>query len=359
MIIRNEQGSVIIIAVMVLALLTIIGISSMKTSIIEQQISTNHLIYQMNFYAAESGAPHGSLWLKTLDLKDDTDKDWFMPLDADDNQEWFELSNKTKYTWKVQHQVNADGDILYYGDANNDYMWEVNTTTGMPLEIIDAEGTHPRGGLARIRTTWIYQPSFPAPQAALFGHALIEKSGGSGTIEGADHSGSGCSNVADIATDGVNIDSIEVKDMVLDDDGVVDVRTAQPLYPVPLFRDVLLKRATEVVVGEIDKADFFEGILFAYPDADGNIDAKKLSGKGILFVDGNLEVGGGIGWEGMIIVNGEIRVNGGGGLTTTGSVAAWGDVLLNGSVAIKYDCEVISNLLNEYSGYRMTSWRQM
>jgi hypothetical protein len=121
----------------------------------------------------------------------------------------------------------------------------------------------------------------------------------------------------------------------------------------------LLKRATEVVVGVIDMDDSFEGILFAHPDSDGNVDAQKLSGKGILFVDGNLEVGGGIGWEGMIIVNGEIRVNGGGGLTVNGAVAAWGNILLNGSVAIKYDCEKISGLLDEYSSYRMTSWRQL
>lgn len=356
---RNENGSIIVAAVLILALLSIIGVSAVRTSITEQQISTNMLIYKMNFYGAESGGAHGILWVNSIDLVDDTDKDWFMPLDADDEQEWFGLANGVSYTWKVQHQVNGDGDILYYGDTDGDYLYEINTTTGMPLETIYAEGTHPRGGVSQIQTTWIHQPPFPEPQSALFGHALIEKSGGSGSIEGADHSGSGCSNVADIATDGVDIDAIDVKDMVLDDDGNVDIKTAQPAYPVPLYRDLLLKRATEVVVGVIDMGDSFEGILFAHPDSDGNVDAQKLSGKGILFVDGNLEVGGGIGWEGMIIVNGEIRVNGGGGLTVNGAVAAWGNILLNGSVAIKYDCEKISGLLDEYSSYRMTSWRQL
>jgi len=369
---HNENGSIIVVAVLILALLSIIGVSSVRTSITEQQISTNMLIHKMNFYAAESGAPHGSLWLKEFDLVNDTDKNWFMPtivVDGADEQEWFGLTNGASYTWKVQHRVNGDGDILYYGDdgtydagvkvsEDKDYLYEINTTTGMPLETIYAEGTHPRGGVSQIQTTWIFQHSFPLPQAALFGNELIEKTGGSGSIEGADHSGSGCDDVADISTDGDSGD-VDVKDMVLDDDGTVDIKTSQSVYPIPIIRDILLKRATDVMTGIVDTTDAYDGVLFVHPDADGKIDAKKLNGKGILFIDGDLEVNGGIGWEGMVIVYGSITVNGGGGLTTTGSVAAWGDIMLHGSIEIKYDCEVIADIFDKYSSYRMTSWRQM
>ena len=366
--INNERGSVVIItAVLILALLTIIGISSMKTSITELQISTNHMISQMNFYAAESGAPHGSLWLKTLDLKDDTDTASFGPLDASDEPEWFELSNKTRYTWKVQHRVNTDGDILYYGDTDGNFSWEVNTTTGVPLETIDADGTHLRGGIARVRTTWIYQPAFPLPQSALYATELVEKNGGSGAIWGEDQSGSGCSGVADIAVDGApftsidgkTVDTVDVKDIVLDGGDGDSITYGSAAYPVPVIRDVLLKMATLELTGIVPDTDGFEGVLFVHPDIDGNIDSQKLNGKGILFVDGDLEVNGGIGWEGMIIVNGDILVNGGGGLTVDGAVAAWGNVLLNGSVSIKYDCEKIADMFDKYSKYRMTSWRQM
>ena len=357
-ILKNEEGSVIVMAIMILAVLTLIGVASIRTSNTERQISTNHGISLITFYAAESAAPHGKLWLLGLDLENDTDTASFGPLNESDEPEWFNLSNGSSYTWLVKHEVDADGNILYYGDPDNDYLWEVNTTSGMPLEIIDAAGTHARGGKARIISTWQFQPSFAGPQAALFGHKLIEKNGGSGSIEGSDHSDAG-NNVADIATDGVDLAAIDVKDMVLDDDGNVDVKTGQPIYPVPLFRDILLERATEEVTGEIDRDDFFEGIMFAHPDADGNIDSQKLNGKGILFVDGNLDVNGGLGWEGIVIVYGEIRVNGGGGLTTDGAVAAWGDVILNGSVSIKYDSKKISDIFDKYSTYRMTSWKQL
>ena len=58
LIIRNEEGSLIVGAIMVLLLLTIIGISASNTSITEVQMSTNSLLYERTFYTAESGLEH-------------------------------------------------------------------------------------------------------------------------------------------------------------------------------------------------------------------------------------------------------------------------------------------------------------
>jgi Tfp pilus assembly protein PilX len=52
-ILNNEDGVVIIAALMVLVLLTIVGIASTNTSNTEIKIATHELIYQMNFYQAE------------------------------------------------------------------------------------------------------------------------------------------------------------------------------------------------------------------------------------------------------------------------------------------------------------------
>jgi len=54
--IKNENGSVIILAMIFLVLLTIIGMSAVDTSIIEVQISGNDVRYKTNFYRAESAA---------------------------------------------------------------------------------------------------------------------------------------------------------------------------------------------------------------------------------------------------------------------------------------------------------------
>ena len=57
-IIGNEGGYVIIAAIMVLALLTLIGISATNISTTEKHISTNSLLYERAFYTAESGLEH-------------------------------------------------------------------------------------------------------------------------------------------------------------------------------------------------------------------------------------------------------------------------------------------------------------
>lgn len=53
--IHNEDGFVLIVALFVLILLTIIGISATNTSVIDIQISQNDKAYKIAFYNADSG----------------------------------------------------------------------------------------------------------------------------------------------------------------------------------------------------------------------------------------------------------------------------------------------------------------
>ena len=55
---KNQEGFIIIAAVMMLALLTIIAVSALNTSTTEVQIATNDLLYEKTFYAAEAGLQH-------------------------------------------------------------------------------------------------------------------------------------------------------------------------------------------------------------------------------------------------------------------------------------------------------------
>ena len=54
--IKNESGSVIILAMIFLVLLTIIGLSAISTSTIEVQIAGNEVRYKKNLYRAEGAA---------------------------------------------------------------------------------------------------------------------------------------------------------------------------------------------------------------------------------------------------------------------------------------------------------------
>lgn len=61
---RNENGSIIAVAMILLALLTLIGIVSTNTSITEVQISGNNRDFQVEFFLADSGWRQGVIWLE-------------------------------------------------------------------------------------------------------------------------------------------------------------------------------------------------------------------------------------------------------------------------------------------------------
>ena len=69
-ILNNQQGSVIIMAVIVLALLTVIGISATNTSTTEVQVSTNAVLHNIAFYTADSGIAAGRATLNNVKMAD-------------------------------------------------------------------------------------------------------------------------------------------------------------------------------------------------------------------------------------------------------------------------------------------------
>jgi len=52
---QNEQGSVTVIALMILVVLTLLGITITRTSTIDVRIAGNEIFYKQDFYVAEGG----------------------------------------------------------------------------------------------------------------------------------------------------------------------------------------------------------------------------------------------------------------------------------------------------------------
>ena len=61
---KNENGSVIVVALIILVLLTILGIASTNTSTLEVRIATNSQDHQLDFYVADSGWKDAALFLE-------------------------------------------------------------------------------------------------------------------------------------------------------------------------------------------------------------------------------------------------------------------------------------------------------
>jgi hypothetical protein len=60
----NENGSVIVVALMMMVLLTILGLAAINTSTTERHLAVNTLLYERAFYAAEAGFEHAKGVLK-------------------------------------------------------------------------------------------------------------------------------------------------------------------------------------------------------------------------------------------------------------------------------------------------------
>jgi len=90
---------------------------------------------------------------------------------------------------------------------------------------------------------------------------------------------------------------------------------------------------------------------------------RNVTGYGILMVQGDLDLGGGFQWNGIILVTGSLTLNGGGGglnirgLVYSGTSTAT-DVTINGGNNIGYDSCNVRNALNEV-GARVVNWRQV
>ncbi len=67
---NNEEGSAIVMALIVLAMLTIIGIVSTNDTVFELQIVRNEAMYRRNFYRAESAIVEAAQRLETSNAAD-------------------------------------------------------------------------------------------------------------------------------------------------------------------------------------------------------------------------------------------------------------------------------------------------
>ena len=61
---KNEKGSIIVVALMILSVLTILGMSATSNSIYESQIVRNEHLYYSDFYIADSGWKEAAMWLE-------------------------------------------------------------------------------------------------------------------------------------------------------------------------------------------------------------------------------------------------------------------------------------------------------
>jgi hypothetical protein len=152
---NNHSGYVIIAALMILALLTIISVSAINMTRTELQISTNELLYEKAFYAAEAGLQHLTELLRIQYIAG--------------NSAILASGGTPNWNFVLQEAVDSDGDSLgdFAGSVevinrkldninirvrvwNNDDVGGGPTTDNDGLIFARSEAEGSRGALCRI-----------------------------------------------------------------------------------------------------------------------------------------------------------------------------------------------------------------
>jgi Tfp pilus assembly protein PilX len=85
---NNEEGMAVVVAILMLALLTIIAVTMSQDTVVELNILRNDLVFKDHLYRAESAAMEGVQWIENADgatLTDFSSTSFLSPNDVDVN----------------------------------------------------------------------------------------------------------------------------------------------------------------------------------------------------------------------------------------------------------------------------------
>jgi len=384
----EEKGVVLVIALLFLLVLGLLGMSAMNSTFYDNRISGNKRISEQAFYAAEAGIQEllGRFRQGATGEINDTDTlnpNWRRFIALDQNQaakvgyvsgpnHLFIQSLQTQLDFAVElrHKVNIANAVV--------------TKDWQPVYLVTSLGVTPEGGRKLIEAELNPHPSFN-PGAALYSERPVVLMGSSTYIQGKDACGTN-----DVPGVGLTLPQVPTDPLTIH--GSPTVQGTPPIQYDTRNRslremvDYLRKDANfnyaygsnQTLTGMSDQWGIpsgsgtttplsYSGALnIVYFNMGGNKTLKLAGGShggGILLVDGNLEINGGFKWYGLVIATGTLDFTGGGEKNITGGVmtgeSATVEVDVGGNAAIINCSAVQSQLENRVTPVRMTRWREV
>ena len=263
----------------------------------------------------------------------------------------------------VANTSAAQGNVVYYGygDAAQPttavQFTSSSATQHQPVEIITTHGVI-NGSFIVIEAEVARNPGL-AVIGAIYSEGDLTGNGSSATISGADNCGS-VADVAAIYTLDPASSSISGASVV----GVID--SGSDDLDLGSYVDTLKEATSSLITlsADVNGATYGSagGFVTVYSETSGNVGGLKMSnvdGFGTLIVEGDLTMGGGFTWTGLVVVSGTVTFNGGGsGVNITGAVMSGDAVSLNGGLEIYYDSCAVGESLSSL-GYERLNWRQL
>jgi len=260
-------------------------------------------------------------------------------------------------------------NVTYNAYLSNDSVdGTTNTTDSNGRVMITSVATGPNNAKAQVQIVVTLQPP-PSSPATIYTKGDVTGNGSSLTVSGNDACGAGTAlapiYTKDPATTSLNGSPTLTGSPSTPQHGTLDI-------DIPGYIDALKAGATTTLTADQNGATYGSATsyqtVYSWPDDPAHLNNQGLklqnvTGYGILLVKGDLELGGGFQWNGVIIVTGSVTLNGGGGspINISGQIfsgtSTLTDVTVNGSNTIGYDsCKVKKAMAG--SPLKVVNWKQ-
>jgi Tfp pilus assembly protein PilX len=394
---RSESGMVTAVSLLVLAALTLLGTTAMLVTSTDILIGGNYKVSEMAFYAAEAGVEEARARLRStaganqiIDASP-TSTQWrayigtlamAQKLGFDSGQATHSRTNSLQsamtYVVEIKHKTNAAGNIMYWGDDNDDGTATRNTTTGNNIYLVTSSG-YTGNSFRTVETEVTKVAPIPVP-SPLYVKADSTIRGSSTHIIGEDKCGSAnkhgvttTKNPGSVTIDGnpsITGASGTDPDILynspnLDIAGMVNSLKTQANFSYNVSSDTQTGMDWGTPTPGATQQDPSTCSVHNIVHYNTNGTYIKLaggsSGCGILLVEGNLEVNGGFSWTGIILVTGSVTYSGGGDKQVTGGILSGGTVdadLVSGNANIVYCSSAVKSQTDSFP-LRNLSWRDL
>lgn len=263
------------------------------------------------------------------------------------------------------HTPGSPGNVIYYGyypaTATNptQFTSTLSPADTQPVEVITAYVPTQAGlKVLEVEAVRMVGPKIEAP---LYGKDDITINGSANVISGNDDCGAAPNNppvyTKDPATTNADPEPTYEGDPPTPAQGPLDVNIQQYVDQLKSGATVL----TEDQNGENFGSSSNYVTMYANTSNPYNVNGLKIqngTGYGMLLVEGDLVMGGGFNWNGLILVTGGVTFNGGGNaINIQGSLLAEQVVDVNGGINIGYNSCDIKNSL-QMKPLKVTRWKE-
>ena len=347
---REEKGVVLVLSMLLLLVVTLIGINALNTNTYDIRISANERASVEAFYVAEAGINEfmGRFRNGATNEIADTDPsnpNWEILLAKYPGQGASRIgyaSGDSNSIPSLQNQLDFGVEIKHKMDAAN----QVVKSGGVPVYILKSYGSTADGGNKVLEVELVKGPDYDPP-AALYSEMPVHVHGSSTSIDGNDACGT-MNKPGIVTTTGTTPPIAESGNPSVNGS---PPRVTQASIPPPA--NLPLKEMVNYLKGDANFKYNYSGdqTLTGYSDSWGtpmsddtaapitytgpmnivyfNMSGDKTirltggsRGAGILLIEGNLEIDGGLTWYGIILATGAVSYTGSGQKNVTGGVMA-------------------------------------